>query len=74
LTEDAILKRNETPPTWKACIRLLDYIFFSAVGIPEFQRQLAIPNFPKFSAALISFVEKNDDREIQVGCIPRLGK
>lgn len=61
-----LLKRNETPPTWKACIRLLVFIFTSTIGIPEFQRQLATPNVPKLSAALLSLAEKNEDHEIRV--------
>ncbi|KAI0750951.1 rRNA processing/ribosome biogenesis-domain-containing protein [Daedaleopsis nitida] len=46
------------PPTTKAAIRLLRHIFSSAMNVPEFQRQLSIPNVPKFANALIAIIEK----------------
>lgn len=61
-----ILSRNEPAPTLKASIRLLALIFSSATDVPEFQRQLATPNVPKFSTALISLVDKQYDRELKV--------
>ena len=64
-------KSNETPPTWKACIRLLEFLFSSTISIPEFQRQLALPNVPKFSSALLRLAEKSEDRQIRV-LIPQL--
>ncbi|KAF8515002.1 rRNA processing/ribosome biogenesis-domain-containing protein [Gautieria morchelliformis] len=67
-----MLSRNEAPPTWKACIRLLEFLFSSATSIPEFQRQLAMPNIPKFSAALLSLGEKSEDREIRHVCMMAL--
>lgn len=63
-----ILSRNEPAPTLKASIRLLCQIFTSATDVPEFQRQLATPNVPKFSAALISLADKQHDRELKVCC------
>ena len=49
-------------------MRLLNYIFSAATDVPEFQRQMATPNVPKFSLALIALAEKQDDREVKV-CI-----
>jgi hypothetical protein len=47
-------------------MRLLSHIFLAATDVPEFQRQLATPNVPKFSLALIALAEKQDDREVEV--------
>lgn len=53
-------------PNMKASIRLLDYIFFQALSTSEFQRQLAFPNVPKYSAALLNLAEKTEGSELQV--------
>ena len=67
-----LLSRNEPVPTLKASIRLLRHIFISATEVPEFQRRIATPNMPKFSAALISLMDKQHDRVLKVGyCVWR---
>lgn len=60
------LSKNETPAVLKATIRLLRFVFAEAVNFPEFQRQVATPNVPKFSSALVPLAEKTGDEEIQV--------
>ncbi|KAF8076598.1 rRNA processing/ribosome biogenesis-domain-containing protein [Lyophyllum atratum] len=61
-----MLSRNEPAPTLKASIRLLRLIFSAGVGIPEYQRQVATPNMPKFTAAIISMAEKQEDEDLRV--------
>lgn len=60
------LKKNEPNPTLKMSIRLLRHIFSSATDVAEFQRQLSAPNVPKFSLALITVAEKQDNEELKV--------
>lgn len=60
------LKRNEDIPNIKTSIRLLNHIFFLALDIPEYQRQLATPNVPKYSTALLNLAEKTENQELQV--------
>jgi hypothetical protein len=36
------------------------------MDVPEFQRQLATPNVPKFSLALMVLAEKPDGQEVGV--------
>lgn len=59
-------KKAEAKPTLKASVRLIRCIFTGATDVPEFQRQLATPNVPKFSLALISLCEKYPDSELKV--------
>lgn len=59
-------QKNEPVSTIKAAIRLLRTIFSSGLAIPEFQRQVATPNVPKFTAALLILVDKNADEELKV--------
>lgn len=59
-------KKAEPVPNLKAAIRLLCHIFSAATDIPEFQRQLATPNVPKFSIAVLTLADKHHDRELQV--------
>lgn len=47
-------------------MRLLNHIFSTATDVPEFQRQLATPNVPKYSLALIALADKQEDREVKV--------
>ena len=47
-------QKPEPAPTHKAAVRLLAHIFAAAPAAPEFQRQLATPNVPKYSAALLA--------------------
>ncbi|KAF5387632.1 hypothetical protein D9615_000575 [Tricholomella constricta] len=60
------IKKNEPPPTLKASIRLLRVIFSAGVGVPEYQRQVATPNVPKFTAAIIGLAEKHEEEELRV--------
>ncbi|CDO76547.1 hypothetical protein BN946_scf184982.g6 [Trametes cinnabarina] len=55
---------NQSMPTTKAAIRLLRLIFSSAMDVPEFQRQLCVPNIPKFGNALIAIAEKETIVEV----------
>lgn len=50
----------------KASIRLLLIIFSAGTGIPEFQRQVATPNVPKFTAALLGLFDKHNDEKLKV--------
>ena len=59
-------KKQEPLPTLKAAARLLTHIFSVAIDIPEFQRQVASPNVPKFSLALVQFAEDHPSRELKV--------
>ncbi|KAI0346803.1 hypothetical protein BDW22DRAFT_1386488 [Trametopsis cervina] len=68
----SFILKNETVPVLKASIRLLRYIFTTATGVPEFQRQVSTPNVPKFSSALMSITEKRDDVELQTLCLKTL--
>ncbi|KAI9448089.1 hypothetical protein H4582DRAFT_2107490 [Lactarius indigo] len=61
-----LFSRKEEPvPTLKAVTRLLTYIFSVAIDIPEFQRQIAYPNVPKFSLALTIVAEDHPSRELR---------
>lgn len=66
------IQKTEPGPSMKAAIRLLRFVFAEATHFPEFQRQIATPNVPKFSAALVSLAERNEDEEVQVSRILRL--
>lgn len=63
-------KKAEPVPNLKAATRLLCHIFSAATDIPEFQRQLATPNVPKFSLAVLALADKHHDRELQVSYFP----
>ncbi|KAL7282519.1 hypothetical protein ACG7TL_003990 [Trametes sanguinea] len=63
---------NNPVPTTKAAIRLLRLVFSSAMDVPEFQRQLCIPNVPKFGNALIAIVEKETNVEVNLLVIDTL--
>ncbi|KAI0774417.1 rRNA processing/ribosome biogenesis-domain-containing protein [Fomes fomentarius] len=58
------LLNNQLAPTAKSAIRLLRLVFSSASDVPEFQRQLCIPNVPKFVHALIALVEKEGSPDL----------
>jgi len=58
-------KKNEPTPTLKASIRLLRLIFMTSMGA-EFQRQVVVPNLPKFAAAIVGLAEKHHDEELKV--------
>lgn len=66
------LKKPESLPTLKAAIRLLRYILTAATDVPEFQRQVATPNVPKFTAALVNLAESRPEQEFKV-CILTCG-
>jgi rRNA processing/ribosome biogenesis len=59
-------KKQEALPTLKAATRLLTHIFSVAVDTPEFQRQIASPNVPKFSLALVAAAEDHPSLELKV--------
>ncbi|KAI9056538.1 hypothetical protein FKP32DRAFT_1599270 [Trametes sanguinea] len=63
---------NHPVPTTKAAIRLLRLVFSSATDVPEFQRQLCVPNVPKFGNALIAIVEKETNVEVNLLVIDTL--
>lgn len=68
-----LAKRKEEPvPTLKAVTRLLTYIFSVAIDTPEFQRQIASPNVPKFSLALTIVAEGHPSRELRLLAIDSL--
>jgi hypothetical protein len=60
------MKKNEPIPIIKSSVRLIRQLFSGATDIPEFQRQVATPNVPKFTNALASLAEKNLDMELTV--------
>ena len=59
-------KKQVPLPTLKAATRLLTHIFSVAHDTPEFQRQIATPNVPKFSLALIVIAEDHPSHELKV--------
>ncbi|KAH9965998.1 rRNA processing/ribosome biogenesis-domain-containing protein, partial [Russula dissimulans] len=61
-----LFSRQEPLPTLKAATRLLTHIFSVAVDNPEFQRQIASPNVPKVSLALIVIIEDHPNRELKL--------
>ncbi|KAJ3551411.1 hypothetical protein NM688_g4721 [Phlebia brevispora] len=61
-----LLSKNEGEPIIKAAIRLLRTVFTTAMGIPEFQRQVSTPSVPKYTAALLSLIEKREEEDIKV--------
>lgn len=73
LSTSYFVKKNEPLPSLKASVRLLTVIFSAASGAPEFQRQVATPNVPKFTAAIITLADKNQNEELRVRFYPCLG-
>ncbi|KAF8913747.1 rRNA processing/ribosome biogenesis-domain-containing protein [Gymnopilus junonius] len=67
-----IFSRNEPIPVLKAAIRLLRVVFTTAVDVPEFHRQICIPNVVKFTSAIVSLVENNPDLELCITCLGTL--
>jgi len=65
------VKKKEPVPVIKAAVILCRAIFTGATDIPEFQRQVSTPNVPKFTAALISLLEKESDVESKVSSLAR---
>ena len=61
-----VRKKQEPVPTLKAAMRLLTHVFSVAIDTPEFQRQVASPNIPKFGLALIVVIEDHPSRELKV--------
>ena len=51
-----------------ACIDLLSFIFTSVTDMPEYHRQVVVPNVPKFSIALVAIISKEDNHELMVSC------
>ncbi|KIK67924.1 hypothetical protein GYMLUDRAFT_36732, partial [Collybiopsis luxurians FD-317 M1] len=60
-----ILSKKECLPVLKAAINLSRIVFSNATDKPEFQRQISTPNVPKFTAALIAFLEKDAEHELK---------
>ncbi|KAI0352983.1 hypothetical protein OH77DRAFT_1427754 [Trametes cingulata] len=63
---------NQPIPTTKAAIRLLRLVFSNAMDVPEFQRQLCVPNVPKFGNALIAIAEKETNLDVNLLVIDTL--
>ncbi|KAH7911569.1 rRNA processing/ribosome biogenesis-domain-containing protein [Hygrophoropsis aurantiaca] len=61
-----LLSKSEPIPTLKVAIRYLLHVFGAALDVPEFQRQLAMPNVPKFSTVLVSLADKHSNLEVKV--------
>ncbi|KZT72556.1 hypothetical protein DAEQUDRAFT_704985 [Daedalea quercina L-15889] len=61
-----LLSKNEPVPDLKAAIRLLRQIFSSVIEVAEFQRQICLPNVPKFSAALMSLAAGNSEQDAKL--------
>ncbi|KAJ1308369.1 hypothetical protein OPQ81_004077 [Rhizoctonia solani] len=60
-----MLSKPEPPPNHYAAIRLLSYIFTAVTDMPEFQRQVVIPNVQKYSQALLA-IAKNPESEFEL--------
>ncbi|TFY51360.1 hypothetical protein EVG20_g11035 [Dentipellis fragilis] len=69
-----LLSKNEPVPNLKTAIRLLFRIFSAATDVPEFQRQLATPNVPKFGLALLTLADKHTDHELKILAIDVLSQ
>jgi hypothetical protein len=57
------LQRNDPAASHKAAARLTYHIFLVATDMPEFQRQVATPNVPKFTQALVQLLDAGVDAE-----------
>ncbi|CAE6477230.1 unnamed protein product [Rhizoctonia solani] len=60
-----MLSKPEPTPNHYAVIRLLAYIFTAVTDMPEFQRQVVIPNVQKCSQALLALA-KNPESEFDL--------
>ncbi|KAI0050180.1 hypothetical protein FA95DRAFT_1555880 [Auriscalpium vulgare] len=67
-----LLSKSEPAAVLKAAVRLLLHMFSAALDIPEFQRQLATPNVPKFSAALLALAEKHENHAVKLFALDTL--
>lgn len=63
---DTTTQKKETVAVLKGSVHLCRCIFSSATDLPEFQRQVAVPNVPKFIAAMIALLEADCDAELKV--------
>lgn len=63
---DAKIQKKETVAVLKGSVHLCRCICSSATDLPEFQRQVAVPNVPKFIAAMIALLEADCDAELKV--------
>ncbi|KAH8830389.1 hypothetical protein DL96DRAFT_1592690 [Flagelloscypha sp. PMI_526] len=68
----SILLRNEPLPTLCAAIRLIRTIFSRAMDVNEFQRQVCLPNVPKFSEALVNLVQSTTVTDLRIYCFDTL--
>ncbi|KAF8760082.1 rRNA processing/ribosome biogenesis [Rhizoctonia solani] len=60
-----MLSKPESPPNHYSAIRLLSYIFTAVTDMPEFQRQVVVPNVQKCSQALLA-IAKNSESELDL--------
>ncbi|KAH7344070.1 rRNA processing/ribosome biogenesis-domain-containing protein [Rhizoctonia solani] len=60
-----MLSKPESAPNHYAAIRLLSYVFTAVTDMPEFQRQVVIPNIQKCSQALLALA-KNSETEFEL--------
>ncbi|KIY49408.1 hypothetical protein FISHEDRAFT_65399 [Fistulina hepatica ATCC 64428] len=63
---------TEPPPVVKASIRLLCTIFCSATDTAEFQRQVSMPNVPKYTTTLITLLDGQTEIEVKLLCLKAL--
>ncbi|KAG8993032.1 hypothetical protein FRB94_011089 [Tulasnella sp. JGI-2019a] len=61
-----MLSRTESIPIYKASIHLLFCIFSSATHMPEFQRQVSLPNISKFGSALLALPDKIAEPQLTI--------
>ncbi|KAG6833947.1 hypothetical protein H0H87_007958 [Tephrocybe sp. NHM501043] len=77
LTQEALLPSSHLPK-WTTRINSLlhskDAGARAGVGTPEYQRQVATPNIPKFTAAIIPIVDKNTDEELRILILETLAR
>lgn len=65
------LKKQDVTPILKAATNLCRIIFTAAIDVPEFQRQVSIPNVAKFSAVLLALLETETSLDSKVGFMTR---
>ncbi|PVG03562.1 hypothetical protein CPB86DRAFT_748859 [Serendipita vermifera] len=66
-----LLSKSEPVAVWRASVDLLVYIFTKNIHLPEFRRQISTPTVPKFSAALLELVQR-DDTSLRTLCLSSL--
>ncbi|KAG9019683.1 hypothetical protein FRB90_011492 [Tulasnella sp. 427] len=61
-----MLSKPDVDPIYTLSIRLLLHIFSSATHMTEFQRQVSMPNVPRFASALVSLAEKDVSMSLKI--------